>query len=52
MLGIDASDLAIHQAMFNARMNDLQGIVNFACGDVFDRFRILRKKASSSMWSS
>lgn len=44
MLGIDASDLAIHQAMFNARMNDLQGIVNFACGDVFDLLPDFEKK--------
>lgn len=44
VLGIDASDLAIHQAMFNARMNDLQGIVNFACGDVFDLLPDFEKK--------
>ena len=44
VLGIDASDLAIHQAMFNARMNDLQGIVNFACGDVFDLLPELEQK--------
>ena len=44
MLGIDASDLAIHQARFNARMNDLQGIVNFACGDVFDLLPDFEKK--------
>lgn len=36
VLGIDASDFAIHQAMLHARMNDLQGVVQFACGDVFD----------------
>lgn len=44
VLGIDASDLAIHQAMFNARMNDMQGIVQFACGDVFDLLPDFEKK--------
>lgn len=44
VLGIDASDLAVNQAMFHARMNDLQGIVQFACGDVFDLLPDFEKK--------
>ena len=36
MLGIDASELAVGQAVKNAVLNDLQDIVRFQCADVFD----------------
>ena len=36
VLGIDASELAIAQAAKNAALNNLQGIVEFQCADVFD----------------
>ena len=42
--GLDASDLAIHQATFNARMNGLQDTVQFACADVFDMLPAFEKK--------
>lgn len=44
VLGMDASDLAIHQATFNARMNGLQDTVQFACADVFDMLPAFEKK--------
>ena len=44
VLGLDASDLAIHQATFNARMNGLQDTVQFACADVFDMLPAFEKK--------
>lgn len=36
VLGVDASELAIAQAAKNAALNNLQGIVEFQCADVFD----------------
>ena len=36
VLGIDASELAVGQAVKNAVLNDLQDIVRFQCADVFD----------------
>lgn len=44
VLGLDASDLAIHHATFNARMNGLQDTVQFACADVFDMLPAFEKK--------
>lgn len=36
VLGIDASELAVHQAIENAALNGLSDTVHFECGDVFD----------------
>ncbi len=36
VLGVDASDLAIGQAMENARLNGLEERVKFSCEDVFE----------------
>lgn len=36
VLGVDASDLAIHQARENAALNKLEDTVKFECADVFD----------------
>lgn len=36
VLGIDASELAVGQAVKNAVLNDLQDVVRFQCADVFD----------------
>lgn len=36
VLGIDASQLAVDQAMENAKLNGLQDIVKFQCEDVFE----------------
>lgn len=44
VMGLDASDLAIHQAAFNARMNGLEDTVHFACADVFDMLPAFEKK--------
>lgn len=35
VLGVDSSELAVAQATENARLNDLDDIVTFACEDVF-----------------
>ncbi len=36
VLGVDASELAVEQARENARLNGLEGRVEFQCADVFD----------------
>lgn len=36
VLGIDASELAVRQAIENAALNGLSDTVHFECGDVFD----------------
>lgn len=36
VLGVDASELAVEQAVKNAVLNNLQDIVTFQCADVFD----------------
>ena len=36
VLGVDASQLAIDQAIENAKLNGLENIVRFRCADVFD----------------
>ena len=36
VLGVDASELAIHQAKENAELNGLQDVVQFKCADVFE----------------
>jgi 23S rRNA (cytosine1962-C5)-methyltransferase len=36
VLGVDASELAIEQAVKNAALNGLQDVVKFQCADVFD----------------
>lgn len=36
VLGVDASELAIHQAQKNATLNQLDGRVTFQCADVFE----------------
>ena len=36
VIGVDASDLAIHQAMDNAKLNHLEKSVHFQVADVFD----------------
>ncbi len=36
VLGVDASQLAVNQAMENARLNGLEGKVRFRCEDVFE----------------
>ena len=36
VLGVDASELAVHQAMENAKLNGLENTVHFKCEDVFE----------------
>lgn len=36
VLGVDASQLAIDQALENAKLNGLERVVNFRCADVFE----------------
>lgn len=36
VLGVDASELAVHQAAENAKLNGLENIVHFLCEDVFE----------------
>lgn len=36
VLAVDASDVAIHQAEENAKLNNLQDVVSFKCIDVFE----------------
>lgn len=36
VLGVDASELAIHQAEENAKQNGLENVVHFKCEDVFE----------------
>lgn len=44
VLGVDASQLAIDQAVVNARLNGLQDRVEFLCADVFDLLPELEKR--------
>lgn len=43
VLGIDASELAVRQAVENAVLNGLSDTVRFECGDVFDRLPELER---------
>ena len=42
--GVDASELAVHQAEENAKLNGLEDRVKFICEDVFELFPELEKK--------
>lgn len=42
--GVDASELAVHQAEENAKLNGLEDRVNFICEDVFELLPELEKK--------
>ena len=44
VLGVDASELGVHQAVLNAELNGLQDRVRFQCADVFDLLPELEKK--------
>ena len=44
VLGVDASQLAIDQAIENAKLNGLENIVNFKCADVFELLPELEAK--------
>ncbi|SCP94806.1 class I SAM-dependent rRNA methyltransferase [Anaerobium acetethylicum] len=44
VLGVDASELGIHQAEKNAELNGLEGSVKFLCADVFDLLPELEQK--------
>ncbi|WP_167959301.1 class I SAM-dependent rRNA methyltransferase [Anaerosporobacter faecicola] len=44
VLGVDASDLGVHQATENAALNGLQDTVTFLCADVFDLLPELEEK--------
>lgn len=44
VLGVDASELAVHQAMENAKQNGLENTVKFQCVDVFELLPSLEKK--------
>ncbi len=44
VLGVDASELAVHQAEENAKLNGLENIVHFQCEDVFELLPELEKK--------
>ncbi|MCM1570044.1 MAG: class I SAM-dependent rRNA methyltransferase [Roseburia sp.] len=44
VLGVDASSLAINQAMENARLNHLEDRVRFQCADVFELLPHLEEK--------
>ncbi len=44
VLGVDASDLAVHQATENAALNGLSDRVTFQCADVFDLLPELERK--------
>jgi len=43
VLGVDASELGIHQAEENAKLNHLQDTVHFTCADVFELLPQLEK---------
>lgn len=43
--GVDASELAVHQAQENAKLNGLDGRVKFICEDVLNCFRDWKKRA-------
>ncbi|MBQ7954686.1 MAG: class I SAM-dependent rRNA methyltransferase [Lachnospiraceae bacterium] len=44
VLGVDASELGVEQARENARLNGLEGKVQFVCADVFDLLPQLEEK--------
>lgn len=44
VLGVDASELAVHQATENAKLNGLENTVHFQCEDVFELLPELEKK--------
>ena len=44
VLGVDASELGVHQAVLNAELNGLQDRVRFQCADVFELLPELEKK--------
>ena len=50
VLGVDASQLAIDQAEENARLNGLEGRVDFLCADVFELLPELEKRGRNLMW--
>lgn len=47
VLGVDASELAVAQAMENARLNGLEDRVRFACADVFELLPELEAQGES-----
>lgn len=44
VIGVDASELGVHQAELNAKLNALENTVRFTCADVFDLLPDLEKK--------
>ncbi len=44
VIGVDASELGVHQAEVNARLNGLENTVRFECADVFDLLPDLEKR--------
>lgn len=50
VLGVDASQLAVDQAVENAALNMLSERVSFKCADVFDCFRNWKRPESATMW--
>lgn len=44
VIGVDASELAIEQARENAKLNGLEGTVQFQCADVFELLPELEKQ--------
>ena len=46
--GVDASELAVHQAEENAKLNGLEDRVKFICEDVFELLPELEKKGEKS----
>ena len=44
VIGVDASELGVHQAELNAKLNGLENTVRFECADVFDLLPDLEKK--------
>ena len=45
VIGVDASELGVHQAELNAKLNGLEQTVRFTCADVFDLLPELEKKS-------
>ena len=44
VIGVDASELGVHQAELNVKLNALENTVRFECADVFDLLPDLEKK--------